>query len=261
MIKKKRKLLGAVFLILTALAVLAFSAGRLESSIRDVSFYWGERTETEQLVKTHSEEMGISYGEYPRSLIELLERNPETEAFVLNYPFREEQTVDMREYDRSQGVPLLMQWDTRWGYIEYGSDVAGITGCGPTCLAMAGFYVTGDEKFSPDKMYEFASRNGYYSPGNGSSWTLISEGGVELGLDVTEIPLVKQRIMDNLEVDNPIICAMGPGDFTTSGHYIVMVGCEDGKIRVNDPNSYENSDRLWTYEEIEGQIRNLWVIR
>ena len=67
--------------------------------------------------------------------------------------------------------------------------------------------------------------------------------------------------MDNLEAGNPIICAMGPGDFTTAGHYIVMVGTRDGKIQVNDPNSILNSEKLWTYEDIEGQIRNLWVIR
>ena len=101
----------------------------------------------------------------------------------------------------------------------------------------------------------------YDSKGNGSSWTLISEGGVKLGLDVTEIPLVKKRVMSNLEVDNPIICSMRAGDFTTTGHYIVLVGTEDGLIRVNDPNSYENSEKLWSYEQIEGQIRNLWVIR
>ena len=84
---------------------------------------------------------------------------------------------------------------------------------------------------------------------------------MKLGLDVTEIPLVKKRIMDNLEVGNPIICAMGKGDFTSSGHYIVLVGAEDGKIRVNDPNSHANSEKLWTYEEMESQFRNLWVIR
>lgn len=259
--KTKKKWRLGLLLIAAVLAVGALNLGKLRSSYRDISFNWKERTETEQRVKAFAEEMDISYGDYPESLIELLERNPETESFVLNYPFRQEQEIDLSEYDLSEGVPLLMQWDQRWGYIEYGSDVAGLTGCGPVCLAMAGYYVTGDEKFSPDKMLEFAGSNGYYSPGNGSSWTLISEGGVKLGLDVTEIPLVKQRIMDNLEVDNPIICAMGPGDFTTSGHYIVLAGCEDGKIIVNDPNSYANSERLWTYEEIEDQIRNLWVIR
>ena len=59
----------------------------------------------------------------------------------------------------------------------------------------------------------------------------------------------------------PIICAMGPGDFTSSGHYIVLVGVEDGLLRVNDPNSRENSGKLWKFEDIESQFRNLWVIR
>ena len=42
---------------------------------------------------------------------------------------------------------------------------------------------------------------------------------------------------------------------------MVLVGVEDGKFRVNDPNSVINSQKLWSYEELEGQIRNLWVIR
>ena len=200
-------------------------------------------------------------GSIPRSLLDLMERNPETTNFVMNYPNRKEEEIDLSEYDLSEGVPLMMQWDTRWGYLEYGSDVVALTGCGPVCLAMAGYYVTGDEKFSPDKMVEFALDNGYYSKGNGSAWTLISEGGGKLGLDVTEIPLVKGRILDNLEAGNPIICAMGPGDFTTAGHYIVLVGEEDGLIRVNDPNSRANSEKLWAFEDIESQFRNLWVIR
>lgn len=72
---------------------------------------------------------------------------------------------------------------------------------------------------------------------------------------------MKQRIMDNLEVGNPIVCVMGPGDFTTSGHFIVLVGTEDGLIRVNDPNSRANSEKLWSYEQMESQFRNLWVIQ
>jgi len=137
-----------------------------------------------------------------------------------------------------------------------------ITGCGPTCVSMVGYYLTGDaEKFDPAAVAAFAEKEGYYAKGYGSSWTLISQGAVELGLDVTEIPLVEKRMKDNLEVGNPIICAMGPGDFTTGGHYIVIVGLENGLFRVNDPNSPENSQKLWSYEQIEGQIRNLWVIR
>ena len=256
-IKKK-----AWLMVLLVLIIAAAGVTMVPPLWQELTFYRTERTETELKVKQYAEEKRIFYSEYPESMIKLLERNPETEEFVLNYPFRNKLELEPPEIDISQGVPLMMQWDLRWGYLKYGSDVVGLTGCGPVCLAMAGYYVTeGDEAFLPEKVVEFAKQNGYYSPGNGSSWTLISEGGVKLGLDVTEIPLVKKRIFENLEVGNPIICAMGQGDFTTTGHYIVLVGTEDGKIKVTDPNSYANSEKLWTYEELEGQFRNLWVIR
>ena len=228
---------------------------------RQEEISWRAGSDAWETVENYAQARGISAREYPRSLVELLDRNPETKEFVLNYPFRQEEKIRMRDFDRSRGVPLMMQWDTRWGYIKYGSDVVGITGCGPLCLSMAGYYLTGDSKFSPDKVVEFALENGYNVSGSGSSWTLISEGGVKLGLDVIEIPLVKQRILDNLEAGNPIICVMGPGDFTTTGHFIVLVGEEDGLLRVNDPNSKANSEKLWKFEDIECQFRNLWVIR
>lgn len=258
---KKRIVLIIAVVLLAVIAGLLLT-GKLEAWYRDISFNLLEHTLVEWKVKEYADEHGVSFSDYPQSLIELLERNPETEEFVLNYPFRDSLETQALAPDLSQGVPLFMQWDTRWGYTKYGSDVAGITGCGPTCLAMAGYYVTGgDETFLPEKMYEFATRNNYYASGYGTSWTLISEGGVRLGLDVTELPLVKQRIFDNLEVGNPIICSMRAGDFTTTGHYIVLVGVEDGMIRVNDPNSHANSEKLWSYEQIESQIRNLWAIR
>ena len=48
------------------------------------------------------------------------------------------------------------------------------------------------------------------------------------------------------------------GDFTTEGHFIVLTGYENGEIKVNDPNCRTRST-LWDYEELQGQIRNLWV--
>lgn len=252
------------FLLL--IAVLAVGglllAKPLQKAYRQLLFYLGEPTQTQIKVMEYATQNGISYGEYPESLIALLERNPETETFVLEYPVYEASAYDLREYADSASVPLFLQWDQRWGYNRYGSDVIGITGCGPTCLAMVGYYLTGDgETFDPAAVAEFAERNGYYASGYGSSWTLISEGGVKLGLDVTEIPLVKKRMVDNVEVGNPIILAMGAGDFTSSGHYIVITGMRDGMFVVNDPNSVENSGKLWSYEQLEGQIRNLWVVR
>lgn len=216
----------------------------------------------EETIAAFAREHGLSLLAYPDEIVELLERNPETLEFVLNYPLEvgQEHTVDLSDYDFSQGVPLFLQWDSRWGYISYGSGAAGLTACGPVCLSMAACYLSGSSDYSPDRIIQFALDNGYYSYGNGTKWTLISQGGPELGFKVTELPLVKQRIFNCLEAGIPVICAMGPGDFTTTGHYIVMVGVQDGLIRVNDPNSRANSEKLWDYDTICGQIRNLWSI-
>ena len=257
---KRKVLVVFLFLLLSGLATLMFGE-KLTEVYRSLTFDWKNATEAEKTVKAFADEKGIPYGSYPKSLIELLDRNPEAKDFVLNYPFHEKTDYDISDFDRST-VPLFLQWDSRWGYEEYGSDMIAITGCGPTCLAMVGYYLTGDaETYDPAVIAAYSEKHGYYATGYGSSWTLISEGAVKLGLDVTEIPLVEKRIKDNLEVGNPIICAMGAGDFTTSGHYIVLTGLKDGKFIVNDPNSPENSQKLWSYEQLQGQIRNLWVIR
>ena len=65
---------------------------------------------------------------------------------------------------------------------------------------------------------------------------------------------------DALEAGHPVILALGKGDFTTTGHYIVLTGYQDGAFTVNDPNSPIRSAQTWTYEQLEGQIRNIWEI-
>ena len=228
-------------------------------AVTDMTFYWQDRTQTEIKVKTYAEENGLHFVQYPKSLIELLERNPETEEFVLGYPLRQEGEVNLSGVDRKT-VPLFLQWDPRWGYEKYGSDFLAVTGCGPTCLAMAGYYLTGSLNMNPRDLAKFAEDNGYYAKGYGSSWTLISEGSSRLGLKATELPLVKKKMTDALEAGHPVILALGAGDFTTTGHYIVLTGLQDGQFTLNDPNSVLNSEKLWSYEQLEGQIRNIWEI-
>lgn len=208
-------------------------------------------------------ENDLSLSAWPPVLLTLLEKNTDAKDFVLNYPIMKDvdQQIDLSEYKDSDSVPLLLQWDERWGYTEYGGELMGLSGCGPTCLSMVCIYLLNDIQYTPRYIADFAERNGYCVPGNGSSWTLISEGGRMLGLDVIEIPLDENRIIRNLEVGNPVICVMGPGDFTSTGHFIVMTGYEDGKISVNDPNSPTRSNMLWEYDSIKDQIRNLWVCR
>lgn len=219
-------------------------------------------SDAELRIHAHAREQGISALQYPDELVELLDENAEAEEFVLNYPFREEDPeIDLSNYDLNNGVPLFMQWDERWGYMEYGDGMVAVNGCGPMCLSMAGYYVTGSARFYPDRIVDFAAKNDFYSDGNGSKWTLISVGGPALGLQVKELALVEGKIADYLQGGSPIIAVMGPGDFTASGHFIVLTGYDNGMLTVNDPNSYVNSGKQWDFDDIKGQIKNLWVIQ
>lgn len=266
--KRRKKSKSGSFTMFLILSLIVLGAALLlfinSNSDLDSGMFSSDSPQT--IVKNYAEKNGIDYNKYPKRLIELLDKNEETKDFVLSYPeeHNQQHKVDLKEYKNCKSVPLFMQWDKRWGYIKYSGDMAGLTGCGPVCLSMAAYYLTKDEDMSPDKIIEFAQDNGYALNGitqKGSSWTLISEGGEKLGFDVTELPLDKNRIIKNLEADNPIICSMGPGDFTTTGHFIVLTGYENGKISVNDPNSRKNSEKEWEYEDIKDQINNLWAIR
>ena len=257
---KTRVPLGLILLILTAVLLLGLLCIKPGYYLyRELEYKYGKPTRSQQLVYAYAQTAGIPYGAYPKDLIALLDTAPEARTFVLDYPVREERPVDLSGYNREE-VPLFLQWDPMWGYERYGSGYLAVTGCGPTCLAMAGYYLTGEESMNPRDLAEFAEKGGYYASGYGSSWTLISEGTEKLGLSAKELPLVKKKITTALEEGCPVILAMGKGDFTTTGHYIVLTGLEEGGFRVNDPNSQARSRQLWTYEQLESQIRNIWAI-
>ena len=264
----KKTRLGIVLLLFITIiiGVAGNMAVNWRNTAREESAYLSQAFTAESpetIIKEYADKHKIPYSEYPEDIVKLFARNEETKDFVLSYPKEHDKKhrVNMSEYEKSETVPLFMQWDKRWGYMEYSGNVAGITGCGPVCLSMAAYYLTKDPNMSPDKIIEFAAKNGYASNGNGSKWTLISEGGKKLGLDVTELPLDKTRIVNNLQAGYPVICVMGPGHFTTTGHFIVLTGYEDGNFSVNDPNSHKNSERTWTYEEIKNEIKNIWAIK
>lgn len=254
-----------IAIIIASAAVVKRSAvGEVENYSKYIQVAAEDKNiSAKKMIENYADENGYTLSDYPQSLVDLLKRNKETKEFVLNYPKYKDKhfKINMKEYKNCDSVPLFMQWDIRWGYKMYGDDVAGLTACGPTCLSMVAVYLLQDIKYSPDYMIDWATENGYCVDGGGSLWTLMSEGAQKLGIDSTELPLDKQRVINNLEVGNPVVCIMGPGDFTKKGHFIVMTGIENGKIKINDPNSIENSNKLWNFDDISSQINNLWAMR
>lgn len=220
----------------------------------------------EDIVAAFAAENGLTLEDYPQKLIELLGRNPEAREFVLNYPleYGKDHEIDISGHADDEGVPLFIQWDAQWGYRDYVGNIAGLSGCGPTCLAMVMYHFTRDPGMHPAYMMEFAESNRTYANENGATqWAFFTKGAVELGLTVKELTseqiASESKIADVLADGKVIVANVGPGVFTEIGHYLLVVGYEDGKFRVNDPNSPANSARLWDFEEFGDQIKMMWA--
>ena len=171
------------------------------------------------------------------------------------------------KYGRYSEVPMIYQWDEEWKDEPYSGSTIEIAGCGPTCLSMIYMYVHKDVDYTPDYMAKFCEDNGYSEPGYGTKWILFTEGAKKLGLQSQEITKGykslknKKIVIENLKNGNPIVCIMGPGYFTKSGHFIILSDYKDGMIKVNDPNGKPGTNEYWEYNEFAGQIKNMWVFQ
>ncbi|MGL5331083.1 MAG: C39 family peptidase [Peptostreptococcaceae bacterium] len=202
---------------------------------------------------------------YPDSLLKLALNNPETISFVSNYTkhlYDESiETMSIEGDYKSSEIPLFLQWDERWGYDIYGDNFIAINGCAPTSLAMVISGLTEDNSINPKEICDYSFENGFYVDTIGSSWTLVPNAINDFGLTCTELPLSESAILSTLEKGNPIVVTVGPGTFTSFGHFLVLTGVtEDNKIKINDPNSKINSSKTWDIEVFLNECKNLWAI-
>lgn len=228
-----------------------------------IAAQWLLHMENTSLVAGDFTFLGDSYLEdCPQELLDIAKKNPETEEFVRDYAKEKdkEHVIDLSGEVKKGEIPLFMQWDKRWGYEYYGDEMIAINGCGPTCLSMVACGLSGNTKWSPLEVAHMAEKGGYCVSGSGSSWSLMSEGAEMLGLNVHKIRFQEDVIIETLREGMPIICIMGPGDFTTTGHFIVLCGVDkNGKIEVRDPFRRVNSEKKWDIETIMSQTRDLWA--
>lgn len=203
----------------------------------------------------------VDISAYPVSLQWLYKKNPEARDFVLDYFEQKDkqEEVSLRKYKNGDEMPLFLQWDKQWGYKKYGNDFAAVKASGPMCVAMVGYHLTkNEEKFSPDKVIEFATSNGYYK--KGATASIMTDGAAKLGLVSTQITPSSQNIISSLQAGNPLICYIGAGKFTNSGHYVVIHSFSEGYLLINDPFSAENSEKNWLFADIASQIKGIWEI-
>lgn len=158
-------------------------------------------------------------------------------------------------------IPLFHQWDKAWADIPYGDHgTIRSSACGPTSAAMvltglqgnlAGIDTNNDGIASPPECAAYSVAHGYRVQ-DGTSWGYFADIGKAAGLNVREYEVSQyQQVLEELKQGHPVIASMGPGHFTSEGHFIVLVSVlPDGKIKVNDPNREECSTTPWDFTSI-----------
>lgn len=160
---------------------------------------------------------------------------------------------------RSGETPFLYQTDPQWASHPYAGGTVEKNGCGPTCLSMVYITLTGRDDLDPAAMADFSECSGYTADGM-TTWTFMTDGAAELELASEELPASADAVREALLSGRPVICSVGPGDFTTTGHFVVLSGMtDDGKVIVHDPNSAERSSHPWNLERVLGQCVNIWA--
>lgn len=197
---------------------------------------------------------------YPENMLKALANNPEMADFVVGYLNKNENVIcQLSQSEKEQEFPLFLQWDPRWGYQEYGNDSnIGLAGCGPTSLSMVLYSLTRDEMLTPDKIAAYAMNNNYYVDGSGTSWSFMEEFPQLYDVQVTRTKATERAIKDELDKGKLLICAMGEGDFTLLGHFIVIYGYNQEGFQINDSNCVARSRKDWAFSDIEKQIKSIW---
>jgi len=220
-----------------------------------------------KLAKTYPEleEIYEDCEKYPVKLLASLCNNPELSEYAKGYlPYQNGDTsvvgkVELTDAEKEQKFPLFLQWDKRWGYEAYGDFNLALSGCGPTTLAMAAVALTDNHAVTPDVVAKYSMENGFYVEGTGTAWSLMTDGCENFGIKAEEISLDEYVMKHQLDEGKVLICSMRQGDFTAVGHFIMIYGYNEDGFFINDANCIYRSNRIWTYKELQYQIRILWA--
>lgn len=139
-----------------------------------------------------------------------------------------------------EGLTYYSQIDERWKNKNYSSigdinQTIGSSGCGPTSASIVVSSIKG--KITPDVMADLYLKHGYRSPNQGTYWSAFKWTADVFNIEYKEAYKLDDAI-SMLNQNYYIIASCNQGLFTYGGHFVVLVGTENGKIKVYDPYLY-----------------------
>lgn len=166
-----------------------------------------------------------------------------------------------------------LQTDPAWKNQPYAaageSTTIGGSGCGPTSMAMV-LATWCDKNVTPLTECRWAAAHGYKAKGQGTYYSYFVPAARRYGLTCRQ--LNGASIYGNaasphhatakaaLDRGDLVIACMGPGTWTTGGHYVLVYMIAGNVICINDPASTKPARTMGNYAVFRRQVKYYWVI-
>lgn len=166
-----------------------------------------------------------------------------------------------------------LQTDPRWGSLDYSAPGEKTTirasGCGPTAMAMV-LATWADPSVTPATECAWALRHGYKAPHSGTYYGYFVPAGARYDLKVYRLNLSNiygndrsayhALAKDALDRGDLVIACMGKGNWTSSGHYVLVWKIDGNTIYINDPASTLSRRTRGSYALFKQQVKYYWII-
>lgn len=166
-----------------------------------------------------------------------------------------------------------LQTDPRWAAADYSAPgektTIGASGCGPTAMAMV-LATWADPTVTPKTECDWAKRNGYKAPRQGTYYGYFEPAGKRYGLKVTRLnwaniygnngAVYHKQAAEAIQRGDLVIACMGKGNWTSSGHYVLVWDIRGDTIYINDPASTRVARTQGSYSLFKKQVKYYWII-
>lgn len=179
------------------------------------------------------------------------------------------ENLQIPDNDSSMPIVYMAQSGGQpWSSIPFGGGTIATSGCSVTSFAMVASFLRSDVDSSgwiyPSDVVsaisqKYGNYNHFYVDGSGQSWDIFSALANIYGIECNMIS--SASIVAELATGHPVIMSCKPGEFTSSGHFIVLTGItDDGYITVNDPNAGHAaySYKKYPASYLAGQGKGWW---
>ena len=169
-----------------------------------------------------------------------------------------------------------LQVDPKWSKLPYAAPgenaTIGGSGCGPTAAAMV-IATLKDPTVTPVTTCDWSMGKGYKCKGNGTYYSYFGPQGAAYGFSWEQInwsdlrkvsaanaKTYHEKALAAVKAGDMVICCMGPGNWTSGGHFILWYDVDDNDfVYINDPASTKEWKLKNTLALLRSQVKYYFI--